>query len=204
MQFPILGLFIFILSLFSLLRKRSTRKQEEAEARFWSRELKANSVRRQDISGLPYISIPYGNFPIGKFQEEDILDYETDLKNLSNVKILNLTGESNTDLKLKYCPANLPELSECDQNFTRLARTLVSYGDCLIKHGYEAEALPVLEFGIECGSDISRNYSLLASIYEKNNNIDGIRDLREKANALPSLMKQSIVKHLDETLSRLT
>ena len=44
MQFPILGLFIFILSLFSLLRKRSTRKQEEAEARFWSRELKANSV----------------------------------------------------------------------------------------------------------------------------------------------------------------
>ena len=190
MQFPILGLFIFILSLFSLLRKRSTRKQEEAEARFWSRELKANSVRRQDISGLPYISIPYGNFPIGKFQEEDILDYETDLKNLSNVKILNLTGESNTDLKLKYGPANLPELSECDQNFTRLARTLVSYGDCLIKHG--------------CGSDISRNYSLLASIYEKNNNIDGIRDLREKANALPSLMKQSIVKHLDETLSRLT
>ena len=31
--------------------------------------------------------------------------------------ILNLSGKTNTDLKMEYGPANLPFLTECDNNF---------------------------------------------------------------------------------------
>ena len=84
--------------------------------------------------------------------DEELTDYENDLKTLASRKILNLSHQSNTDLKLAYGPANLPALSEYDQNYTTLLRNLVAYADCLIKNGFKAEAVPVLEFGISIDS----------------------------------------------------
>lgn len=197
MKFPFLGLFLLLIFVLAYQIRKTNHKQKQADEDFWAREVEANHVRRQDISGLSYITIPFEKFPINLCDDEEVKSYEADLKELSGKKILNLTGISNTDLKLQYGPANLPVLSDYDQNYTTLARTLVKYADCLIKRGYEAEAVPVLEFAIETGSDISATYTMLADYYQKHGNSEGLANLREHAEQLTSLMKQPILDKLD-------
>ena len=191
MAFPFLGLFIIFLSVAAYYRKRATAQQKKVTEDFWSREDQANQIRRKDISNLPYITIPLEKFPIGISDDEELTDYENDLKNLASRKILNLSHQSNTDLKLAYGPANLPALSEYDQNYTTLLRNLVAYADCLIKNGFEAEAVPVLEFGISIDSDIRANYTLLAELYREQGNAAKIQKLIDKASSLDSMMRSS-------------
>ena len=196
MRFPFLGLFIIFISVAAFYRKRGTAQQKEAAENFWNREDKANQVRRKDISNLPYINIPLEKFPIGISDDEELTDYENDLKTLASRKILNLSHQSNTDLKLAYGPANLPALSEYDQNYTTLLRNLVAYADCLIKNGFEAEAVPVLEFGISIDSDIRANYTLLAGLYREQRNASKIKELINKASSLDSMMRSAILEQL--------
>jgi len=196
MAFPFLGLFIIFLSVAAYYRKRATAQQKKVTEDFWNRENQANQIRRKDISNLPYITIPLEKFPIGISDDEELTDYENDLKTLASRKILNLSHQSNTDLKLAYGPANLPALSEYDQNYTTLLRNLVAYADCLIKNGFEAEAVPVLEFGISIDSDIRANYTLLAELYKEQGNASKIQELIDKAASLDSMMRSAILEQL--------
>ena len=186
MAFPFLGLFIIFLSVAAYYRKRATAQQKKVTEDFWNREDQANQIRRKDISNLPYITIPLEKFPIGISDDEELTDYENDLKTLASRKILNLSHQSNTDLKLAYGPANLPALSEYDQNYTTLLRNLVAY----------AEAVPVLEFGISIDSDIRANYTLLAELYKEQGNASKIQELIDKAAALDSMMRSAILEQL--------
>lgn len=195
MAFPFLGLFIIFLSVAAYYRKRATAQQKKVTEDFWSREDQANQIRRKDISNLPYITIPLEKFPIGISDDEELTDYENDLKTLASRKILNLSHQSNTDLKLAYGPANLPALSEYDQNYTTLLRNLVAYADCLIKNGFKSEAVPVLEFGISIDSDIRANYTLLAELTRNREN-GKIQELIDKAASLDSMMRSAILEQL--------
>ena len=196
MAFPFLGLFIIFLSVAAYYRKRATAQQKKVTEDFWNREDQANQIRRKDISNLPHITIPLEKFPIGISDDEELTDYENDLKTLASRKILNLSHQSNTDLKLAYGPANLPALSEYDQNYTTLLRNLVAYADCLIKNGFKAEAVPVLEFGISIDSDIRANYTLLAELYKEQGNASKIQELIDKAASLDSMMRSAILEQL--------
>ena len=196
MAFPFLGLFIIFLSVAAYYRKRATAQQKKVTEDFWSREDQANQIRRKDISNLPYITIPLEKFPIGISDDEELTDYENDLKTLASRKILNLSHQSNTDLKLAYGPANLPALSEYDQNYTTLLRNLVAYADCLIKNGFKSEAVPVLYFGISLDSDIRANYTLLAELYKEQGKTAKIQELIDKAASLDSMMRSAILEQL--------
>ena len=196
MAFPFLGLFIIFLSVAAYYRKRATAQQKKVTEDFWSREDQANQIRRKDISNLPYITIPLEKFPIGISDDEELTDYENDLKTLASRKILNLSHQSNTDLKLAYGPANLPALSEYDQNYTTLLRNLVAYADCLINNGFKSEAVPVLEFGISIDSDIRANYTLLAELYKEQGKTAKIQELIDKAAPLDSMMRSAILEQL--------
>ncbi len=192
-----LGLFIMFIFLVAFFIKRSDKKQESVNEAFWQRENEANHARRQDISGLPYITIPLDKFPIGIMTNSELLECERTLKELSTQRILNLGTQSNTDLKLQYGPANLEELSACDQRFATLCATLVDYARTLLALGYEKEAQQVLEFGIACGSDHSQNFRMLADQYVKNGQKEQLDSLRHHAGELDSPMKHSILSYLD-------
>ena len=58
MPFLIFGLTVIFISILASYRNRHSRLQDEAKQNFWDREAAANNVRRQDISGLSYITIP--------------------------------------------------------------------------------------------------------------------------------------------------
>ncbi len=192
-----IGLFIIVIAVVTGASRKWARKQQDTTEAFWKRETDANFARRKDISDLPYITIPLDTFPIGICQNSDLLAYEATLRELATKQILNLSGESNTDLKLKYGAANLPTLSECDDNFAALCCTIAAYGECLLDLGYEKEAQTVLEYGISCGTDISKNYLLLGQLYQKQGDSDALTRLKEQASALRSVMKNAIVGHLD-------
>ena len=201
MALSLLGLFIAIFAFVSFFRKRHDRLQQEADDNFWEREQQANFVRRKDISGLPYISIPFDSFSIGAFSDMQLSELESALDTFREKKILNLTGQSNTDLKLQYGPANLAALTEYDQNFTDMLQFFTKYVNRLIELNHLDAAIPVLEFCIECGSDISVHYTLLADYYMQNGKSYKIDELRKKASALNSLTKASILQKLDAIAS---
>lgn len=186
------ALFLIILSVFAYLRSRSSKEQAETSDTFWEREEHANSIRKQDISQLEYITIPLEELPFKDTNDTKLLEYQNTIKNLSEYKILNLTGISNTDLKLQYGTANLEFLSLADQRFTTLARTISLWGNYLYDEGNVKDATTVLEFGIQCKSDVSANYITLAKIY-KETSPEKISGLITQAKELNSLTKNSIV-----------
>ena len=193
-----LGLFIIVVCIISAAGKKHARKQRDVNDAFWDRETAANYVRKKDISNLPYIIIPLEKFPIGIEKNDELLEYESALKQLSEKKILNLSSQTNTDLKLAYGPANLPALSEYDQNFATLCTTLSAYGERLLALGHEDEARAVLEYGVEIGSDISKTYLTLAGIYQKHGLTTELAHLKECAEKLDSIMKRTILTRLAE------
>lgn len=180
------------------LKNRASKNEENQSKQFWKAEHDANSVRKKDLSNLPYIHIDTEKLPFKDTTDPKLLEIQSTIETLSTKKIVNLSGLSNTDLKATYGPANLDTLTACDTNFTELIRTLSNWGTYLYEQGQLQDARTVLEYGILCKTDIKNNYVLLAKIYHENNEINKISNLIEQAETLQTLMKSSILSSLRE------
>ena len=197
MKLPIFTTVVILSALTWFYMKRSGTQMKKDEEQFWDKELRANSTRKQPLTDLEFITVPYDTLPItGEIGNQVIMECEESIRRLKDARIVNLNGISNTDLKLKYGVANLPVLSEYDQNYTDLIRALADWGEELQKNGRTQDAVKVLEFGISCHTDIKKNYLILADIYEEEKNYDAIDRLIESAEQLTSLTKNGILTEL--------
>ena len=179
--------------------KKHNRYDEKKHKEYLAREKKANSTRKQSLDNLSYITIPLETFPMDLLTSDEMIqEYHETLYHLSKEKIVNFTGISNTDLKLEYGVANLPTLTHYDQCYTLLVRTLQSFANRLYENGYEKECVPILEFAVNTGTDISGTYKLLATIYVKNDEKEKLDSLKSKTGALNSAMKKPIDRMLQE------
>ncbi len=200
MKFPFLASFIIFILVLSRAIRRSRRQQEKTEQSFWDREAKANSVRKKSLEALNYIRIPFDRLPTHIMEEDpEVEDALRTLRDLSAQKIVNLTGYTNTDLKLEYGTSNITALMEYDQNYTILVRTLQRWADILWDAGYEAEAASILEFALETQTDISRTYYQLAKYYAAKGELSRIGDLVSDAEKLRSANRDAIVRTLKES-----
>lgn len=179
---------------------RSNKKSVQLEEEFWERERKANFTRKKDISNLPYIKIPLDSLPFRPSASSTIEELQATIQNLAEQKIINLNHMTNTDIKLTYGTANYPILSEYDQNYIVLVRTLYKWGKTLYEEGFIEDAKLVLEYAITCKTDIKSNYTLLASIYKEQKDTNSIQSLLETAHTLTSIMKESIITELNTYL----
>ena len=203
--YPIFFLFVIFLDWFAVKRAQAKKFEKANKEQFWQREVDANSVRRKSLANLDYVKIPTylllpelsANIPIN---DEELSRCNKILCDLSSKRILNLTGKTTTDLKFMYGAANLADLDEYDSNFTLFAQTIYAYGDRLHALGFDTEAMIVLRFGIDSLSDISGNYKLLGTLYAKYNQKDKIDEIKHIAMNLDSLMKNSILRSLDDLL----
>ena len=118
------------------------------------------------------------------------------LRSLSTQKIVNLTGYTNTDLKLSYGTANITCLTEYDQNYTLLVSTLQKWAEALYRGGEKKECRQVLEYAVSVGTDVSHTYFLLADLYDEEGESDLKCSLIEKASGLSSLSSKVIVRTL--------
>lgn len=210
MKFPFFASFIVFCLWLSHQLKKSRRLQDQKEKSFWEQEALANSTRRKSLEHLDYITIPLETFPmdmdalskqasLSSQASDRLLECMEILRTLSQTKIVNFTGLTNTELKLQYGAPNIHLLMEFDQNYTLLARTLQSFAEELFKAGMHSEARTVLEFAVSTHTDVSQSYFLLADIYEREYQPEKIESLIEKAEGLNTVMKNSIVRTLQES-----
>ena len=180
--------------------RRIARKKSSDELSFWEREKKANSVRRKSLDNLDYIKIPLDTLPTDVLSEHpEVKECHDLLKNLAEQPIVNFTGYTNTDLKLEYGTSNITQLTEYDQNYTLLVRTLQQWADVLCNAKLTEEAASVMEFAVSTGTDISRTYYKLAEIYSARGDDSQIKQLIEKAETLRSSNKNIIVRTLQKS-----
>ncbi len=199
MRIPVLfGWVMIFVAVVSYKRRKADRSRKKTELDFWERENTANATRKQDISALDYVDFTGVSLPFALFPDDTLQQCEEQVKKLKDEKILNLTGVSNTDLKLAYGAANLPLLTQYDQSFTLLVRTLNTWGHRLGELGYAAEAATVLEFAVAIGSDIKATYQLLAELYQQRGESGKIEGLQKAASELNSLMKNPILKMIGQ------
>lgn len=193
----ILPYILIIFGIVGLLRARAVKRDQKKRDDFFQKESEANSVKKRDISALPYI-VPDEALLNTDSSDPKINELLSELKTFKDKKILNLTGISNTDLKLKYGTANITELSECDDNFTSYCKVLYSIGKAYNEIGDTVSARRFLEYAVGIRTDITDNYVLLANIYRDNNELNRIDDLINIAGTLNSLSKQTIILKLND------
>lgn len=190
----ILIVFILFLVFINMRYRKSNKETKEREDAFWERERLANATRRKDITNLPYIIIPSEILPqslsTSAIQRLAAMAASED-------KILNLTGKSNTDLKLEYGVANLEELSACDERFTELVTVLSEASKDLLEADQAEEAKALLEFAIEIKADAKAIYLMLGKLYLEQNEAHKIDALICSAQDLESLSKASILTELN-------
>ena len=158
--------------------------------KYASRRL-ANGIRKQDISQLNYITIPLEKIP----QKLDTMT-EKDFFSFAEKPMLNLSGISNTDLKLQYGTANLEFLSGCDTNYMDMIALLPAYVEELLEAGQMDTAQMLLEFAVNTKADSRKIYQQLISIYQKTNQIHKLEHLKTVSNELPELIRGIIQKDL--------
>ncbi len=202
----LLPYFIIILLVIQLYLKKNTNSVKENLGKFMERERESNSVRKKNISSLEYINIPdtlpYLDTPCESLNDSnpEIAKYINKINSLKDSKILNLTGISNTDLKMQYGPANLATLSEYDDNYTELVRTIAELTHKLIEINEPDNARPWLEYSISINTDIKSCYTDLADIYILAGRPEKVRDLISKAGHLNSINKSVIIDNLTSKL----
>lgn len=200
MNFYVLASLILIIVIISRAISRQKKIKDRAEQTFWERERMANSVRRKSLDDLAYIQIPLDRFPINLLdQDPRVRECVELLKTLSTQPIVNLTGYSNTDLKLEYGAPNITLLSEYDQNYTVMVRTLQKWADLLWEAGFRAEAVTIMEFAVSTHTDTSHTYYRLAEFYSSYGENEKIQSLIQTAETLRSANKSAIVRTLQES-----
>ena len=175
-------------------RFKKTHGQSHEE--FLEQESRANSVRKADISALPYVEIPLDELPLDALSACGYSALAEELRALASVKILNLSMYTNTELKLMYGPANLTALSDCDDAYTSLIMLLNKIGASLLEADRPDDAEKFLSFAISIGSDITTSYTMLATLYAKKHDINRIDRLIGNADSLTSLSGKTIQNNL--------
>ena len=188
------------------VNRRKAAKQEQS---FWDKEHEANFARKKPLDDLAYITIDEATLPFARLPlDEKGREAAGRVRELSSERIVNLTGISNTDLKLRYGAANLETLSGFDQNFTLLVTSLQAWGHALLAEQNTDDARRVLEFAVRSGSDISATYKDLAALYAQTLSKDeaqsALTTLLESANTLSSMTKPQLVAFLQERLNALS
>lgn len=211
MRFPFFTSFIIFVIITQMAIRRTNNMDQSNNDEFWAKESKANATRRKSLEGLNYISIPLDKLPFGTMPEDDeVLFCERAIQTLSSRKIVNLTGLTNTDLKLEYGAPNISALTNYDQNYTSLVTNLQKWGKLLYDAGFYKEASIILEFSVSTRTDVTASYRLLCDMYQTKLGLTSgefeqkIRAMIPVAESLKSLSKEPILNLLNSYLTDLT
>ena len=178
------------------LRKNS-KLNEKASSDFWQEESMANSVRKKQLEESDFVLFPFDKLPAEEsFSPEPVPDCFTVLKELSDKKMVNLNGISNTEVKKRFGVANLAILTEYDTNYEIFAKNIYLLCQHLYDIGRKEEALMLSEETILTGTDSLSHYKLIIQIYREQGNLAGISWLEEKAENIHSLTKGAILRAL--------
>lgn len=196
MGFPILPFFLLFLVFLAVRYRKIAAKREQAENEFWDKERQAKITPAKDISNLRYITIPIEKFPINFSDDEDVIEIEKELQELSTHRLLNLTGVSNTDLKITYGTPNFETMSKIGDDFDRMCVLVNKYAEVLFEAERFDDVITVLEFAVGVGTDVSESYTLLAKCYKNKEMNEKLDMLKDQINQSNLLLKNSILEKI--------
>ncbi len=180
-------------------------KKVTGQESFLERERQANLAPVKSLKDLDYITIPEDKLPFGALtghREIEHMEYTIHSLAKDSRKIVNLTGITNTDLKLEYGAANITKLMEYDASYITLIKTLQEWADVLYEEGLYNEVVSLLEFSVSTKCDISETYHMLCDVYKNHLGLsssqaqDKIKALQPYAAELKSMNKESIEQYL--------
>lgn len=210
MKYPFFASFIVFGFLFSFSMKRRIKTEGKYIDNFWERERLADSTRRKPLETLDYIAVPLSSLPTDTLAElPEIQEFLARLQELSEKKIVNFAGYSNTDLKLAYGAPNINLLSEFDRNFEELITLLQEWASFLLQNWGEGARLcpeedrkhaakTVLAYAVSIGSDISATYERLIKLYLESGEQDKLPDLKKQAEKIHTPSKKRILAMIEE------
>ena len=198
---PLFTTIVIVAGFIFVFMKITSEKPGDGIRSFRERERRADSTLKQPLDNLPFIQVPIDSIPSPEPAiNEKCAALLNELNTLAGKKIVNLTGISNTDLKLTYGAPNLPILTEYDQNFTSLCMNLHELGCEYKLTGHEDEAITTFNVAVNVGTDISGTYTTLAEMYAEKGLYVEIQRLINCADNIRSLTRTSTIKKLQNIL----
>ncbi len=198
---PLFTTIVAVAAFIFIFMKITSEKSEDGVKTFHERERRADSTLKQPLDDLDFIHFPLEDIPAPEpAVNEKCAAIIEELKDLSGRKIVNLTGITNTDLKLTYGAPNLPILTEYDQNYTTLCRDLYELGNEYMNTGHEDEAIATFNVAVNIGTDISATYTTLAEMYAERGLYVEIQRLINCAGNIRSLTRNSTINKLQKIL----
>lgn len=187
---------VFLLWLRVKLKQQDSMETQNKD--FWQREHEADFSRNKDISTLNYISVNKELLPFNEQTNDiELIQIQQDITNVISKKMINLSGMTNTDIKLAYGRGNFEILSVYDQNYLKFLSLLNKWGTYLLELGFTNEAKQIFEYAVNTlNCDISGCYTGLAKIYLKDNDIDKVQELIDKIQSSDAYLKDSISEKL--------
>ncbi len=202
---PLFTTIVIVAGFIFVFMKMTLKGPEDGLRNFNERERAANNTLKKPLDDLDFINVPVDSIPApDPAINENCAALIGQIRLLSEKKIVNLTGISNTDLKLTYGAPNLPILSEYDQNFTTLCKAILDLGIEYKNAGYTDEAVATLNVGVRVGTDLSLNYTTLAEIYAERGLYVEIQRLINCAGNIRSLTRNSTISKLQNILDEHT
>lgn len=192
-------LFVFIIWLQYEIRKTSSGSKKVSD-RFWEKENISNAARRKDISLLNYIAINKEVLPLEDSNDATIDSYRDLILDLTDKKIVNLSGYTNTELKNLYGIANINLLTEYDNNYITLISILQKWAERLYAADHIPEAISVLEYAVTCRTDVSKTYKLLAEIYKQQNTPEKLDSLLLIIESISIYGKDKLIQEINAFL----
>lgn len=195
----LLCVLVFLL-VYKYKRSQLEKEEDQQQAEYNALEAKASLPIKRPLTDLPTITIPIDQLPFHENKGRKLDKIQATIQSLSKETICNFNGVSNTELKLKYGAGNLNELTEYDQNYLLLVRTLADWSAQLYELDLLDDAITVANFAIECKSDVSKTYATLARIYKHQNRMDNLYQLLPIAEARTTTidLKKAVYDVLNE------
>lgn len=201
MAFPCLAVFItFCLVLFFRYRYLDEKRKNQ-EQNFFDKEQKARTTVGK-INDSDYEVIPISKFPFNLCEEPSMIEMEEKIKELSNEKLLNLVGISNTDVKLQFGVNHFDEAVVAGEKYDELMGLLVQYAISLEDHGFSKESGDMLEYLVEQDCDIKAAWIALGKYYAANSDFDKLNALYEKVDSSKLSIKNATKEQLFEMLPK--
>lgn len=174
-----------------LYEQRKSRKVAEQESKdFWAREQEANQTRKKDISNLPLLHVSEEEIPVADTDNNSVLYYVGQVKEIIKNPMMDFSDYTNTDLKLAYGVGNFKTISEYDETFHEFLIALGSLARSYEKADLLDYAIRTYLLAIRYGTRQVADYEALARIYLR-------KDQPEKIQELLDMIKSSDFPHKD-------
>ena len=192
---------IVLIIVVAAVTKRHGKLQDAKNRRFLEEEQAANLARRREIEPELFFYADLSKLP--PIDERD----QFKVLRTSKRKMIRFTEpKSNIDLKLNYGPSQLDSIALYEENFHDFLKSLGEWAAALAADGLTDDALQVLEYAINHGTEFRAAYKLAADIYAYEQDRAALEYLLQAAqnnHFNDPAMQEHVLQHIEDKISAL-